>query len=142
MVQVQSSDMQPSMHSNPTAMTTKVRDWREEAVAAYRRSEPTASSSLRHELTTRVLELTGQLVEPGAIQLDRTTQTATVAVGDMRFQLRGREVCLVRPCVHCGAGHFESAAIHDLVDLGHALAVWEPCCEGWCVDDEDWSYSF
>ncbi len=142
MFQVHSSDLQPAMRSNPTVTTTMVRDWREAAVAAYHRSEPTDSSSVRQELITRILELTGQRVEPGAIQLDRTTQTATVAVGDLWFQLRGRELCLVRPCVHCGAGRFESAAIHDLVDLGHALAVWEPCCEGWCVDDEDWTYSF
>ncbi len=141
MFQVPSREMQPSMRSTPTATTMKVRDWREEAVTAYRRSEGTASSAV-HELTTRVRELTGQLVEPGAIQLDRTTQTATVAVGDLWFQLRGRELCLVRPCVHCGAGRFASAAIHDLVELGHALAVWEPCCEGWCIDDEDWTYSF
>ncbi len=142
MLQVQSSDMQPSLRSNPTVTTTKVGDWHEEAMVAYCRSEPTDSSSLRQDLTTRVLQLTGQLVESGAIQLDRTTQTATVAVGDMWFQLRGRELRLVRPCVHCGARRFESAAIHDLVDLGRALAVWAPCCEGWCVDDEDWTYSF
>ncbi len=144
MLKVHSSDMQLSMRSNPTTTTAtvKVRGWREEAVAAYRRSEPTGSSSLHQELTTRVLELTGQLVEPGAIQLDRMTQTASVAMGDVWFRLRGRELCLVRPCVHCGAGRFESAAIHNLVDLGHALAVWEPCCERWCVEDEDWTYSF
>ena len=141
MFQVQSSDLQPSMRSNPTVTTMKVRDWREEAVAAYRRSEPTGSSSLCQELTTRILELTGQRVEPGAVELDRTTLTAIAAVGDMWFQLRGRELCLVRPCVHCDTRRFERA-IHDLVDLGHALAVWEPCCEGWCVDDEDWTYSF
>ncbi|HZG69839.1 MAG TPA: hypothetical protein VEZ12_24115, partial [Herpetosiphonaceae bacterium] len=117
MFQVHSSDMQPSIRSNPTGTTTKVGDWREQAVAAYCRSEPTASSLLFQELTTRVLELTGQRVDLGAIQLDRTTQTATVAVGDMQFQLRGRELCLVRPCVHCGARRFVSAAIHDLVDL-------------------------
>ncbi len=142
MFQGHSSEMQPSMRSNPTVTTTMVRDWREAAVAAYHRSELTDSSSVRQELITRILELTGQRVEPGAIQLERTTQTATIAVGDLWFRLRGSELCLVRPCVHCGAGRFESAAIHDLVDLGHALAVWEPCCEGWCVDDEDWTYSF
>ena len=142
MFQVHSGDTQWSLRPNPTATTRKVRDWRAEAAAAYHRSEPTDSSSLRQELTTRVLELTGQLVEPGAIRLDRTTRTATVAVGDMWFRLRGRELCLVRPCVHCGARRFASAAIHDLVDLGHALAGWEPCCEGWCVDDEDWTHSF
>ena len=142
MFQRYSSAVQLPVRSDPTPTSTHARDWREEAIPAYRRSEPTGSSSLHHELTTRVLELTGQLVAPGAIQLDRTTQTATVPVGDLWFQLRGRELCLVRPCVHCGAGRFESAAIHDLVDLGHALAVWEPCCEGWCVDDEDWTYSF
>ncbi len=142
MFQVHSSVMQLAMCSNPTGTTTKVPDWRQAAVTAYCRSEPTDSFSLCQELTTRILDLTGQLIESGAIHLDRTTQTATGAVGDMWFQLQGRELRVVRPCVHCGAGRFESAAIHDLVDLGRALVVWEPCCEGWCVDDEDWTYSF
>jgi hypothetical protein len=67
-----------------------------------------------------------------------------VAMEDVVFQLRHAELFLVRPCVHCGAGHFRSATIDCVADLGHALAVWEPRCPGCIPDDEeeDRSYSF
>jgi len=124
----------------PTAVRSL--SWQEAAVTAYQQAERAARDRLRQELTSRILEITGQSVEAGSISIDAETRTATVAVGDVVFQLRRDELCLVRPCVYCGVRRFESAAIHDLVDLGHTLAVWEPRCVGCDIDDEDWSHSF
>ena len=142
MFQVHNSNVQMVVALYPTLPTTKARDWCRKAVAAYRKAEPAHRSSLGRELAARVLALTGQPVEPGVIRLDRQSQTAFVVVGTVRFQLRRRELRLVRSCVYCGVRSLESAAIDDLVDLGHALSVWEPRCEDCGVEDEDWTYSF
>jgi hypothetical protein len=142
MVQVHSTDVPSSTRSYPPSTTTPVRDWRAEAVAAYRQAETADGAGLRRELVARVLDLTGQAVDPGLIQLERTSQTATVAVGAALFQLQCTTLRLVRCCVSCGVRRFESAAIRDRVDLGHALTVWEPRCAGCGVEDEDWTYSF
>lgn len=119
-------------------------DWQEAAVTAYRQAERAERDRLRQELTSRILEITDQSVAAGSISVDPGTRTATVAVGDVMFQLRRADLLLVRPCVHCGVDRFTSAAIACAVDLGHALAVWEPRCAGCALDDEDedWSHSF
>jgi hypothetical protein len=119
-------------------------NWQEVAIAAYRQVERTDRDRRRNELASRILEVTGQSVEAGSVYVDAGTRTATVAVGDVVFQLRHAELFLVRPCVRCGVGRFTSAAIDCVVDLGHALAVWEPRCAGCALDDEDedWSHSF
>jgi hypothetical protein len=97
---------------------------------------------LRRDLTDRVLELTGHVVESRSISIDRGSRVATAVVGGVVFRLRCRELSLVRLCIYCGVRHFASAAIHDRVDLGHALAVWEPRCTECGADDEDWTHSF
>ncbi len=130
------------MGSSSAPAGAKVLDWREEAVGAYRQSKPQAIDRLRRELADRVLELTGQAVESRAIYVDPGARRAIAVVEGVVFRLRCRELFLVRPCVYCGVRHFESAAIHDLVDLGYALSVWEPCCEGCGLEDEDWTHSF
>jgi hypothetical protein len=111
---------------------------------AYRQAERTERDRLSQELASRILEITGQSVDTGSISVDPGTRTATVPVGDVVFQLRQTALLLVRPCVRCGVGRFTSAAIACAVDLGHALAVWEPRCTGcaWDDEDEDWSHSF
>ncbi len=142
MFQLHTSNGQMAVGVYPPPLATKVRDWCVEAMAAYRQAEAADRSSLGRELAARVLALTGQLVEPGAIQVDRQSQTASVAVGTAWFRLRRGELCLVRTCVYCGVDRLESAAIQDQVDLGHALSIWEPRCEECGVEDEDWTYSF
>ena len=111
---------------------------------AYRQAERTDRDRLSQELASRILEITGQSVDAGSISVDPGTRTATVPVGDVVFQLRQTALFLVRPCVRCGVGRFTSGAIACAVDLGHALAVWEPRCAGCAFDDEDedWSHSF
>ena len=118
--------------------------WQEAAIIAYRQAERTDRNRLRQELASRIHELTGQSVDAGSISVDQGTRTATVTVGDVVFQLRQTALVLVRPCVHCGVGRCTSAEIACAVDLGHALAVWEPRCAAcaWDDEDEDWSHSF
>ena len=124
----------------PTAVRSV--SWQAAAVTAYRQAERAERDWLRQELTSRILEITDQSIDAGSISVDPETRTATVAVGDVVFQLRRADMFLVRPCVHCGVGRFTSAAIACAVDLGHALAVWEPRCAGCAFDDEDedWSH--
>ena len=131
-----------STRSSPWPAAVRSLSWQAAAVMAYRQAECTDIDRRRRELTSRILELTGQSVEVGAIYVDAGTRTATVALGDVVFQLRHSELFLVRPCVQCGGGRFTSATIDCAVDLGHALAVWEPRCAGCAWDDEDWSHSF
>jgi hypothetical protein len=133
-----------STRSSPWPAGVRSLSWQEAAVAAYRQAEYADIDRWRRELTSRILEFTGQSVEAGAIYVDAGTRTATVALGNVVFQLRHAELFLVRPCVHCGAGRFTSATIDCAADLGHALAVWEPRCAGCALDDEeeDWSHSF
>ncbi len=116
--------------------------WQEAAVRAYSQSEQTEIDRLCQELASRILELSGQSIEASAVYVDAATRIAIAGIGGVVFQLRRGALFLVRPCVHCGTGRFESAPIGCGADLGHALAVWQPRCPGCDTDDEDRSHSF
>ncbi len=75
-------------------------------------------------------------------EIDGEARVATAVVGGAVFRLRRGDLFLVRPCVYCGVRSFESSPVHDLVDLGRALSVWEPRCVGCEAEDEDWTHSF
>ncbi len=136
MLQLHSNDRRSKTLYSRTA-SAKLRDWREEAIAAYSRAEREDIDGLRQELASRILELTGCAVKPGSVYVDRGTRTATASAAGGLFRLRGGELLLVRPCVYCGVRRFESSQVRDLADLGHALSVWEPRCEGCGLEDED-----
>lgn len=117
-------------------------DWEKRVIAAGKLAELQATERLCQELATRVLDLTGQTINTRSIHADTRASLATVAVGAVLFRLRNRELYLVRPCLTCGVGGFESRTIHDLTDLAYALSAWEVRCEGCSMDDEDWTHSW
>lgn len=141
MLQVNSSDVRfIGSYSVPVALS--VLDWREEAVAACRQADLQDTDRLRQDLATRVLELTGQTVDSRSTYINREARMATAVVEGAVFRLRRGDLFLVRPCVYCGVRSFESSPVHDVVDLGSALSVWEPRCTGCVLEDEDWTHSF
>jgi hypothetical protein len=79
-------------------------------------------------LARHVLMLTGRAVPSAVIYVDPDCLVASAVLDGIRFQLRRGEVVLVRSCVHCGVRQLDSPAIRSRLDLGHALAVWEPRC--------------
>ncbi len=141
MLQVHSNGVR-SMGSCSVPVTVEILDWREEAVAACRQAELQCTDKPRQDLARGILELTGQVVDTRSIYHDRETRTATAVVGGVVFRLRRGDLFLLRPCVYCGVRRFESFPVHDLADIGHALSVWEPRCEGCDLEDEDWTHSF
>jgi hypothetical protein len=110
-------------------------DWRTGAIAVYGRAEPDDTGALRTELASRLRALIGRRFPPGAIQVDRDGRVATAVVDGTRLRLRRHDLLLVRPCAHCGTGDFESPPLLNLVDLGQALAAWEPRCRHCQIED-------
>ncbi len=141
MLQAHSSNAR-SMSPYSVSVTVQPLDWREGAVAACQKSKLQDTDRLRQHLAHRVLELTGQTVDSRSTYIDPEARMATAVVGGIVFRLRRGELFLVRPCVYCGVRSFESSQVHDLVDLGHALSMWVPRCEGCDPEDEDWTHSF
>lgn len=131
-----------SMSSYSVPVMVDVVNWREEAVAACQKSEIQVTDRLQQDLASRVLEIAGQVLDTRSISTDYTARAATAVVEGSLFQLRRGDLFLVRPCVYCGVRSFESSPIHDLVELGHALSVWQPRCTGCDLEDEDWTHSF
>lgn len=117
-------------------------DWRIAAIAAYREIERDQIAAMRHNLAARVQALTGFLIAPDSIHVDRDTHTATATLDHVRFRLHHGNLILLRPCTLCGLGEFESMPIEELADLGHALAVWEPSCAHCPVGDVDDATSY
>lgn len=114
-------------------------NWQQVAVAAYHESAQTELAALRQELAQRVAALTGRHVAPATIYADRDARLAVLNLDGVVFRLRGHELALIRRCVHCNTGHFESPALTSRAELGHALDAWEPRCDH-CVraDPEAW----
>ncbi len=141
MLETYSSDV-GSMGSCSVPVAVKVLDWREEAVGACREAELQDTDRLGQDIAHRLLGLTGQTVGSRSTYIDREARMATAVVGGVVFRLRRGELFLVRPCVYYGVRSFESSPVHDVVDLGRALSVWEPRCTGCEPEDEDWTHSF
>jgi len=120
-----------SIQTAPRARLLQVlraHSWHSRAVEAYRQTARDMQSRLRLDLSARVAALTERTIAPDAIFVDDATQTATVAVDGVVFQLRRQELVLLRHCDECGIGRFASPPINTLADLGYALNVWEPLC--------------
>lgn len=112
-------------------------DWQADAVEAYRRAEHDDATALRSGLIRRVAVLTGRIVSPDEIFLDRAGRQATVAVDGVVFRLERGELVVVRQCTSCGMGAIASPPIDSRADLGYALAAWEPRCDQDALDDEE-----
>jgi hypothetical protein len=110
--------------------------WQEVAIAAYQQSQEHAGFALPAELATRLRALTGRVVAPETIYVDRDAGLATTVVDGVVFRLRREQLSLLRPCVQCGIGHFESPALASRADLGYALNAWQPLCAH-CPAEED-----
>jgi hypothetical protein len=118
------------------------RKWQVMAIAAYARTQEEARMHVRRHLAERLLALTGTVLAEQAIVEDTATPRATAVVDGVVFCLRRSEVVVVRPCVYCETGRFESPPVASRSDLGYALAAWEPYHHG-CepvdlADDVSW----
>jgi hypothetical protein len=107
-------------------------DWQAAAVGDYEQSLPIRHTDLRTDLSARVLALTGQRISSQEIYTDG--HLAVAGVDGATFRLyHGGDLALVRACAYCATGHFESARIANLSDLGYALSAWKPL-HGDCED--------
>ena len=111
-------------------------DW-QAAVGDYEQSLPIRHADLCADLSARVLALTGQRVSSHKIY--REGHLAVAGVDGASFRLyHGGDLVLVRTCVYCATGHFESPQKGNLSDLGYALSAWRPPhedCED-CLSEE------
>jgi hypothetical protein len=126
------------------------RSWQEVVVAEYIRSADDWRAHLQRRLVVRLQELTGCVPQEltGCVPVERTivadaaARRATAVVDGVVFYLRGRDMVVVRPCTHCGAGLFESPPVENRSDLGYALAAWAPyhpdCAPTDPPDDASW----
>lgn len=110
-------------------------DWRAQAVAAYERGREDRDEALRRALARRVRALTGQVVPPERIWVDRVAQTAGVALDGALFRLERGQLVLVRPCALCGIGQIASPPLDTPADLGYALSEWQPRHPACAPDD-------
>lgn len=128
-------NMHPAMRSPmPHAPAAPARyieanSWQRRAVVAYEQAEHRDAAALQWELADRIAALTEQEIAPESIYVNRAAQLAVVNVEGVVFRLQGHTLAVVRPCVECGTGHFESRALSTVQDLGYALGAWEPRCE-------------
>ena len=109
--------------------------WHSRAVEAYRQAEGDQIATLQVEMVSRIAALIRRNVEVGSVYVDRSEQTATVAVDGFVFRLRRGELVLLRPCSECGIGRYESPSIRTLADLGYALSAWQPACVSCQAED-------
>jgi hypothetical protein len=117
-------------------------NWQAYVLAEYANITGKLATQRRRELARRILALAGRTVPERAIIVDEGARWAMAVVDGMIFRLRGADLVVARPCVWCGTGHFESAAITNRADLGYALGSWQPYhpeCEP-CdpLDDVSW----
>lgn len=119
-----------------------MRDWQESVQAEYAGTMDASAAHLRRTLARRVLTLAGRTVPDQAIVVDGAAQWAMAVVDGIMFQLRAYGLTIVRPCAYCGTGHFASLPLVGRIDLGHALAGWQPlhaeCAPTDPSDDVGW----
>jgi hypothetical protein len=100
--------------------------WRVRALPADRRAGGEEAAALGVELAARIQTLTGQVIALDVIYVNVPDRRATATVDGVMFELRGRDLVVMRSCAHCGVGQFASPAIERLADLGYALSEWRP----------------
>lgn len=116
--------------------------WQMAVIAEYRDSTDDRRARLRRRLVGRLQALTSCIPAERTIAADAAARRATAVVDGVMFRLCGRDLLVVRPCAHCGTGHFESSPIESRRDLGYTLAAWEPyhhdCEPADLADDTSW----
>jgi hypothetical protein len=104
-------------------------------LAQYARAAKHTPEQLREELGARLRLLMGRHIPVELIWADNEGQAATLQLDGVRFRLRHGSLVVMRPCVECGLGTFESAAIREGQDVAYALAGWEPRCRHCPIED-------
>jgi hypothetical protein len=116
--------------------------WRNEMTAVYARGADDLAIHLRRRLIERVFSLTGHTIPPQDVTVNLATNRALATLDGVLFQLRGRDLSIVRPCAYCGTGRFETPSIKSQADLGYTLAVWQmyhpECAPSDPPDDISW----
>lgn len=132
--------LKPMIAPSPARFTTKMRphaqytqtgapaSWQQRAVIAYEQAEQDESVALQRELADRIAALTEHRLAPESIYVNRAAQLAVANVEGTVFRLLRHDLMIVRPCVECGTGQYESPRITSIKDLGYALSAWEPRC--------------
>lgn len=110
----------------PDSAGAEAAGWKAAAIAAFQRRRGEFEVELREGLVQGVRALTGRVVPPHMISIDHELQTALVVVDGISFRRHRERLVLLRACVYCGGGQFESLALRDTADLGYALAAWKP----------------
>jgi hypothetical protein len=113
-------------HARPATGGDTPFTWQVAALTAYALEAGAESVHLHSELAVRVQALTGWTIPDRAITADGAVRRATAVVDGVVFQLRGHDLSLLRPCAHCGTGHFASPALASRADLGYVLSGWQP----------------
>ena len=137
----------PSIHTVAAPKLQAVRsdlarNWQAEAIGLYQQARQRETAALKAELTNRVHALTGREVEANSIYVDLDERFAQVVVDGITFRWRQSGLALLRPCVACGNGPFESSPLHSPADLGYALSAWQPLHAGCQAEDSvGWLYS-
>jgi hypothetical protein len=101
-------------------------DWQAHVVTIYRETETKERDRLAADLAARVELLTGRSIDKSAIYTDQANRLAQTVVDGVMFRMRREGLKIVRQCVECGSGQFESAPIVHSADLGYQLSAWEP----------------
>jgi hypothetical protein len=97
--------------------------WMARAVADYGQF---GADELASRLAEAVHALTGKQPARELIWVSPTQRAAAVSVDGVRFHWEQGRLVLLRPCVQCGLGQLASPPLHSRVDLGYALAAWQP----------------
>ena len=122
--------------------SSQQQSWQATLIADYTRTVVGQTQRIRQRLAQEVLALTGHVIGEQTIAVDIGARRASVVVDGAMFLLRGESLRIVRTCVWCGTGQFESDPITSRSDLGYALAGWQPChaeCEpADAPDDVSW----
>jgi hypothetical protein len=116
--------------------------WQAAALTANALEAGGDGAYVRSELAIRVQALTGRMILDSPIAADGAARWVTAVVDGVAFQLQGHDLRLLRPCAHCGTGHFTSSSLVSRADLGYALSGWQPYHAG-CepadpAADADW----
>ena len=129
-------------HEDRNDEASQQQNWQAKLIADYTRTVAGQPRRMRQRLAQQILALTGHGVDERMIAVDIGARRASIVVDGVMFLLRDDSLRIVRPCVWCGTGQFESAPITSRSGLGYALAGWQPC-HGECAsvdppDDVSW----
>ena len=101
-------------------------DWRDQAVVTFQQHQPRAMMAMKTDLVGRLDMLIGRRIPEDSIYVDSNQQIAVVLIDKVLFRWCRQAVVVVRPCVECGLGQFESPALLQSADVGYALSAWQP----------------